>query len=153
MPKNKDYTRTPVYLDMTGEEFKKLIERKDPNDAVNTLQEVLAMFEGISDGETLVEYIQRISQTVPDNSVGSEQIKDNSVMMEDLNDKVKDKLTQFYDEGSETMFLNGARPKPKEEESGEGSGEGGGEAPGEDVVSTGESGHSSPIIVEEEEEP
>lgn len=49
------------------------------------------------------------SQPAPD-SVGSAQIEDNSVMMDDLNDEVKQKLTQAYDENSGTLYINGARP-------------------------------------------
>lgn len=42
-------------------------------------------FEVPADGVTI--------DVVPDNSVGSAQIDDNSVMMEDLNDSVKEQLT------------------------------------------------------------
>lgn len=51
-----------VRLNMTGEEFKKLIEQKNPDGIVDTLQEVFALFEGIGDDETLVEYVQRTAK-------------------------------------------------------------------------------------------
>lgn len=38
-------------------------------------------------------------------SVGTEQIADNSVMMDDLNSEVKAKMTNTYDEGDESLTL------------------------------------------------
>lgn len=102
---------------MTGEEFKRLIERRDPNDVVDTLQEVLAMFEGIGDGETIAEYIRRVAVTpesMPEDCIGTEQIKNNAVMLEDLNEEVRQKLTDTYDEEDEALYLG--EPKVEEEE-------------------------------------
>ena len=80
----------PVRLNMTGEEFKKLLERKDPNNVVDTLNEVLAMFEGISDNETIAEYVQRtVSETVTDEVVEGkvkEQVDAMTAEDEDIED-------------------------------------------------------------------
>lgn len=45
------------------------------------------------------------SGTPAPDSVGSEQIKDDSVMMEDLNTEVKDKITNTYDASNERLTL------------------------------------------------
>ena len=50
-------------MEMTGEEFKKLIEQRDTDGIVNTLQEILAAFEGIRDDETIVDYVKRVALT------------------------------------------------------------------------------------------
>lgn len=53
------------------------------------------------------------SQPAP-NSVGTDEIKDGGVEMEDLAPEVKDKLTDTYDSGSRTLYLSGAKPKGSE---------------------------------------
>lgn len=40
------------------------------------------------------------------NTVGTEQIKDGAVEMEDLNDSVKSKIQKTYDEDDETMHMD-----------------------------------------------
>ena len=98
-----------VILDtMTGEEFKKLIEGRDPNGEINTLPEMLDAARGISDVETIKEEVEQ-------------QIEEDAGMT--------------YEGKTRTLFINGAKPKPESE------------------ASTAESGHSTPIVVEEEEEP
>ena len=89
--KAKEGQKPSVCLDMTGDEFKRLIEYKDPNDVVDTLQEVLAMFEGIGDGETIAEYIRRVAVTpesMPLDCVGTEQLKPGAVHLDDLSESV-----------------------------------------------------------------
>lgn len=49
--------------------------------------------------------------TVGPDTVGSEDIIDNSVMLDDLNTEVKDKLKNEYDSDNETLYLNGSKPK------------------------------------------
>lgn len=49
-------------------------------------------------------------QLGPD-TVGTEQIIDNSVTMGDLNDEVKEKLDHTYDEGDESLYIDGAKPE------------------------------------------
>ena len=44
---------------------------------------------------------------VPPDSVGTEQIQDNSVKMEDLNTEVKDKMRNTYDSENEGIKLGG----------------------------------------------
>ena len=50
------------------------------------------------------------SQPGPD-TVGTEQIKDGAVKMEDLNQEVIDRMTEVYDESTGTLYANGSRPK------------------------------------------
>jgi hypothetical protein len=40
------------------------------------------------------------------NTVGTDEIVDNSVQMEDLNDNVKDKIQKTYNEGDETLRMD-----------------------------------------------
>lgn len=49
-------------------------------------------------------------QLGPD-TVGTEQIIDNSVMIEDLNDEVKDKLDDIYIHDDEALYINGSKPE------------------------------------------
>jgi len=91
MPRKKDYGQQSVMMNMTGEEFKRLIEQQDPNGIVDTLQEVLAMFDGIDDGETIADYVRRVAVTpdsMPENSVGTEQLKPGAVMLDDISEEV-----------------------------------------------------------------
>lgn len=85
-----------VQLDkLTGEEVKHLLEQNSSTGVIETLPDVIAFFQGIGTDETIEEYIKRIVGTldvVPPNSVGTEQIVDDSVKMEDLNSEVKDEM-------------------------------------------------------------
>ena len=49
------------------------------------------------------------SEVGPD-TVGTEQIMDNSVMMRDLNTEVKDKLDDTYVHNDEALYINGTKP-------------------------------------------
>jgi hypothetical protein len=49
--------------------------------------------------------------TLGPDTVGSQEIIDNSVKMVDLNTEVKDKLKNEYDSDNETLYLNGSKPK------------------------------------------
>lgn len=74
-------------------------------------------------------------------SVDTDNIVDGSVQEQDLHDDVKDRMTITYDDEDEGIRFGGyAKP---------------GDLPSSNMqnVSTAESGHSSPIVVEEEEEP
>lgn len=44
--------------------------------------------------------------TPPPNSVGTEQIIDGAVVMDDLNDSVKNKIQKTYDEDDETLHMD-----------------------------------------------
>ena len=50
------------------------------------------------------------------NSVGTEELKDGAVEMQDLHEDVKNAMTDHYDASRETLFINGARPKAVEME-------------------------------------
>lgn len=53
-----------VIMNMTGDEFKKLVEQKDPNELINTIPEILEFLSGIKDNETLEQYIKRIVSSI-----------------------------------------------------------------------------------------
>lgn len=46
-----------VRMSMTGEEFLKLIEGREPNSEINTIPELMAAMQGISDDKTIIEEI------------------------------------------------------------------------------------------------
>ena len=56
--------RKSVIMNMTGDEFKKLVEQKDPNHLIDTIPEILDFLRGIEDGETLEQYIKRIVRSL-----------------------------------------------------------------------------------------
>ena len=49
-------------------------------------------------------------QLGPD-TVGTEQIIDNSVMMKDLNSEVADRLDDIYTQHDESLYINGTKPE------------------------------------------
>lgn len=53
-----------VIMQMTGDEFKKLVEQKDPNHLIDTIPEILDFLRGIEDGETLEDYIKRVIRSI-----------------------------------------------------------------------------------------
>ena len=53
-----------VIMNMTGDEFKKLVEQKDPNHLIDTIPEILDFLRGIEDGETLEDYIKRTIRSI-----------------------------------------------------------------------------------------
>lgn len=52
-------TAKPVYLDMTGKEFKTLIEQVTQDGKVNTLPELFALLGSLPDDMTLEEYVRQ----------------------------------------------------------------------------------------------
>lgn len=57
-------TKKSVIMQMTGDEFKKLVEQKDPNHLIDTIPEILEFLRGIEDGESLEQYIKRIVRSL-----------------------------------------------------------------------------------------
>ena len=45
---------------MTGDEFKKYIEQRNPNGEIDTLPEVLKALKGLRDDETIKDYLDRM---------------------------------------------------------------------------------------------
>ena len=62
----EDTDMPPVKLNMTGEEFKKLIEGDEPNSEVNTIPEVMRVMQGISDDTTVKQEIKDETGTTYD---------------------------------------------------------------------------------------
>lgn len=56
--------RKAVVMNMTGDEFRQLVEGKDPNQVIETIPEILDFLHGIEDGETLEDYIKRIIRSI-----------------------------------------------------------------------------------------
>ena len=64
-----------VRMQMTGDEFLKLIEGRDPNGEIDTLPEMLDAARGISDDETIPEKIQEeIDENQEENEASDEDI-------------------------------------------------------------------------------
>lgn len=56
--------RKSVIMQMTGDEFKKLVEQRDPDHIIDTIPEILDFLHGIEDGETLEQYIKRVIRSI-----------------------------------------------------------------------------------------
>jgi tRNA U54 and U55 pseudouridine synthase Pus10 len=77
-----------VILDtMTAEEFKQFIEGRNPDGKIDTLPEMLAAAQGISDTETIQDDVQQ---------------------------QIQDEAGATYEGDTRTLYINGAKPKPKE---------------------------------------
>lgn len=48
-----------IKMQMTGEEFLKMWEQRDPNSEVNTIPEMMDVMRGITDDETIPQKIQQ----------------------------------------------------------------------------------------------
>lgn len=90
-----------VQLDtLTGDDFKVLLEKISQDGKINTIPELISFLAEVPQGMTLKEYIESVagSGTVPaDNSVGTEQIKDESIEMDDLSKGVKNTMITNQD--------------------------------------------------------
>ena len=94
-----------VQLDtLTGDELKVLLEQISQDGKINTIPELISFLSEVPQGTTLKQYIESIagSGSVPaDNSVGTEQLKDESVEMNDLSRNVKDSMITDQDRVSQ----------------------------------------------------
>lgn len=64
--------------------------------------------EIIGNGHVVMRYPEGSTiEVLPENSVGTEQIKDGAVELDDLNDDVKEKMTNTYDSDSKKLTLGG----------------------------------------------
>ena len=107
LKQNEEDMRKVVQLDtLTGDELKKLLEQISQDGKINTFPELVSFLDEVPQGMSLKQYIESIagggSQPAYD-SVGTEQIKDESIEMEDLSKDVKD-----------TMMTEGDRVTPEE---------------------------------------
>lgn len=92
-----------VILDtLTGDEFKQLIEQFTSDGSINTLPELMHALSDIPEGMTVGQYVAEHGGGAP---------TPDSVGMEELKDEVKDKLDNVYDPTTETLYINGAKPK------------------------------------------
>ena len=53
-----------VIMNMTGDQFKTLVEEKKPDELINTIPEILEFLSGIKENETLEQYIKRIVSSI-----------------------------------------------------------------------------------------
>lgn len=74
-------------MKMTGDEFLQFIEGTNPDGKIDTIPEMMAAAQGISDDETIQHEVQ-------------EQIEEEAGMT--------------YEGDTRTLYINGAKPKPKE---------------------------------------
>ena len=94
---------------LTGEELKTLLEQRSEA-GIETLPDVIDFFRGIGKDETLLDYIQRIVGElvpVPGNSVGSEQIKDGSVQLQDLSSEALEAMENQFASDSDVKAALG----------------------------------------------
>lgn len=75
-------------------------------------------YEKTKDGQRILRHIRvnwhqfevpadGVTVEIPEGSVGSKEIEDGSVQMDDLNDSVKEKMHHTYDEEGEGIKLGG----------------------------------------------
>lgn len=76
-----------VRMKMTGDEFLQFMEGTNPDGKIDTIPEMMAAAQGISDDETIQHEVQ-------------EQIEEEAGMT--------------YEGDTRTLYINGAKPKPKE---------------------------------------
>lgn len=96
-----------VMLDtLTGDEFKQLIEQFTQDGKIDTLPELFRVLSDIPEDQTLGEYIAEHGGGTP---------TPDSVGMTELKDEVKDKLENIYVPETETLYINGAKPKDESE--------------------------------------
>lgn len=85
-----------VTLDqLDGKEVKALLEQITDDGKINTVPELFRFLDEVPDGMSLKDYIISVAGSpdeLPDNSVGTRQIENEGVMMEDLNSEVKDTM-------------------------------------------------------------
>ena len=98
-----------VTLDvLKGSDVKALLEQIINDGRINTLPEIMQFLSEVPEGMSLKDYISSIAgsaETVPDNSVGSEQLKDDSVQMNDLTPDVRERmLNELEEEDIEEWF-------------------------------------------------
>lgn len=100
-----------VQLDtLTGDEFKALLEQVSQDGKINTIPELIDFLSEVPQGMSLKEYIESIaggggSTPAPD-SVCSEQIKDESIEMEDLSKDVKGTMVTENDRVTQEDLAN-----------------------------------------------
>lgn len=70
------------------------------------------LFDGMNEGESIAQYVNRVAITVnnmPQNLVGTEQIKNDAILLEDLNEEVKNKMESNYYDDDESLWIEGGR--------------------------------------------
>lgn len=94
---------------MTGEEFKKYIEQRDPNGNIDTMPEVFKALEGMRDDETIKEFIERMTYEAhlsPEDKALVERLKEEIESGEygvtDEDRQTLDQIKAILDEGEIT---------------------------------------------------
>lgn len=77
-----------VRMNMTGDEFLLFMEGRDRNGEINTIPEMLDAARGISDDETI---------------------------QHDVQEQIEQEAGMTYEGDTRTLYINGAKPKPKED--------------------------------------
>lgn len=98
---NTVFDKKPTMLNMTGEEFKRLVEQQNPNGQVDTMPELMKMFNGIGDDETIAEYVARVAVTaesLPWDSVGMKQLREEILSVDSDIDELFDGDPLIYEE-------------------------------------------------------
>lgn len=96
MPQGNPYSRG-VRLDMTGDKFKELIELVSDNGKVDSLIELIRLFQGVDDSVSIADTIRRIS---------TEAAEDASATKEDIEEIFNKMFNDTTDETHETTDGN-----------------------------------------------
>ena len=78
-----------VRMNMTGEEFLQFMEGRNPDGVIDTIPEMMDAARGISDDETI---------------------------QHDVDERIEEEAGMTYEGDTRTLYINGAKPKPKEGE-------------------------------------
>ena len=74
-------------MKMTGDEFLQFIEGTNPDGKIDTIPEMMSAAQGISDDETI---------------------------QDDVQEQIEEEAGMTYEGDTRTLYINGAKPKPKE---------------------------------------
>lgn len=78
-----------VRMQMTGDEFLQFMEGRNPDGKIDTIPEMMDAARGISDDETI---------------------------QHDVDERIEQEAGMTYEGDTRTLYINGAKPKPKDEE-------------------------------------
>ena len=85
--------KTVKFDKLTGEQLKQLLEQKQTGGEVNTVPEVLALFEGIPDNTTLEDWVAQQIDTSPDMENLRRAMAQLAAMEEEINGHEQERIS------------------------------------------------------------
>ena len=85
--------KTVKFDKLTGEQLKELLEQKQTGGEVNTVPEVLALFEGIPDDTTLEDWVAQQIDTSPDMENLRRAMAELAAMEEEINGREQERIS------------------------------------------------------------